>query len=37
LRDPEERFIDTYRRIGIEPFRTAVYQNPNRTTEASHV
>ena len=37
MRNPEEQFIDTYRRIGIEPFRAAVYQNPNRTAEASHV
>jgi sulfite reductase (NADPH) hemoprotein beta-component len=25
LRDPGERFLDTYRRVGIEPFQTAVY------------
>ncbi len=25
LRRPEERFLDTYRRVGIEPFKGAVY------------
>ena len=25
LRDPGERFLDTYRRVGIEPFKEAVY------------
>ena len=25
IRRHEERFIDTYRRVGIEPFKQAVY------------
>jgi sulfite reductase (NADPH) hemoprotein beta-component len=25
MREREERFIDTYRRIGIEPFKVSVY------------
>ena len=25
LRTPEERFIDTYRRVGIDPFKEKVY------------
>ena len=25
LRDPGERFVDTYRRVGVEPFKEAVY------------
>ena len=25
IRQPNERFLDTYRRVGIEPFKTAVY------------
>jgi sulfite reductase (NADPH) hemoprotein beta-component len=25
LREPRERFLDTYRRVGIEPFKEAVY------------
>jgi sulfite reductase (NADPH) hemoprotein beta-component len=36
LRDPEERFIDTYRRIGIEPFRSAVYPTRTEPKEATH-
>ena len=32
LRLTGERFLDTYRRIGIEPFREAVYgSSPERT------
>ncbi len=31
LREGEERFLDTYRRVGLEPFKEAVYgQNPPR-------
>jgi sulfite reductase (NADPH) hemoprotein beta-component len=31
LRQADERFLDTYRRVGIEPFKEAVYgQNPQR-------
>jgi len=29
--EPGERFIDTYRRVGIEPFKASVYG-----TEAAH-
>ena len=25
IRQPNERFLDTYRRVGVEPFKTAVY------------
>ncbi len=25
LREPEEPFLDTYRRVGIEPFKERVY------------
>ena len=25
LRDPGERFLDTYRRVGFEPFKEAIY------------
>ena len=28
LRDPEESFLDTYRRVGIAPFKKRVYENP---------
>jgi len=27
LREPGERFLDTYRRLGMEPFKTAAYQD----------
>jgi sulfite reductase (NADPH) hemoprotein beta-component len=30
LREPEERFLDTYRRVGIEPFKGAVYGGESR-------
>ena len=32
-RTPEERFIDTYRRLGVAPFKTNVYAS----REASYV
>lgn len=36
LRDSGERFLDTYRRVGIEPFRTAVYgETPVRRREVA--
>lgn len=25
LREPGERFVDTYRRVGMEPFKEAIY------------
>jgi len=25
LREPGERFLDTYRRVGMEPFKDAIY------------
>jgi sulfite reductase (NADPH) hemoprotein beta-component len=30
----EERFLDTYRRIGIEPFKERVYAAANNTKES---
>jgi sulfite reductase (NADPH) hemoprotein beta-component len=36
LRLADERFLDTYRRVGIEPFRTAVYgESPARRREVA--
>jgi sulfite reductase (NADPH) hemoprotein beta-component len=28
LRDPGERFLDTYRRVGLQPFKEAIYDAP---------
>jgi sulfite reductase (NADPH) hemoprotein beta-component len=25
IREPGERFLDTYRRVGVEPFKEAIY------------
>ena len=37
LREPEERFVDTVVRIGIDPFKTRVYGDKlNKKKEASH-
>jgi sulfite reductase (NADPH) hemoprotein beta-component len=30
VRQPDERFLDTYRRVGIEPFKAAVYGEESR-------
>uniref|UniRef100_UPI00404771B2 nitrite/sulfite reductase n=1 Tax=Polynucleobacter sp. TaxID=2029855 RepID=UPI00404771B2 len=30
LREPEESFIQTYRRVGVEPFKTRVYANKEK-------
>jgi sulfite reductase (NADPH) hemoprotein beta-component len=38
LRDPEEHFIDTVKRVGIDPFKQRVYgQTLGAASEASHV
>ena len=29
MKTPEEEFIDTYKRVGIEPFKEKVYANTN--------
>jgi sulfite reductase (NADPH) hemoprotein beta-component len=34
LREPGERFLDTYRRVGIEPFKEAVYGEDRRKAVA---
>jgi sulfite reductase (NADPH) hemoprotein beta-component len=36
-RTPEERFIDTVRRIGVTPFKTHVYAGKASKKEAAHV
>lgn len=36
-RAPEETFLDTYKRIGIEPFRAAVYPSQAASNEVAHV
>ncbi len=36
LRDPEERFNDTLARVGLEPFRSAVYATRDTEPEAAH-
>lgn len=37
LREPEERFVDTVVRVGIDPFKTRVYGDKlNKKKEASH-
>jgi len=33
-REQGERFLDTYRRVGIEPFKAAVYDSPATTGQA---
>ena len=30
MREGDERFIDTYRRVGIEPFKGAVYETESQ-------
>ena len=30
IREQNERFLDTYRRVGIEPFKSAVYGDESR-------
>jgi sulfite reductase (NADPH) hemoprotein beta-component len=35
-RTPEERFIDTVRRIGMAPFKARVYGEPTKKTEVTH-
>ena len=30
IREQQERFLDTYRRVGIEPFKAAVYGEESR-------
>jgi sulfite reductase (NADPH) hemoprotein beta-component len=35
LREPDESFIHTYRRSGVEPFKTRVYANKAKKEEAS--
>jgi sulfite reductase (NADPH) hemoprotein beta-component len=35
LREGDERFLDTYRRIGMDPFRTAVYGEDTNDKEAA--
>ena len=37
LREPDESFIDAYRRSGVEPFKTRVYANIAKKEEASSV
>ena len=34
-RDPGERFIDTWRRVGTQPFQRNVYGDPKKTAERS--
>jgi sulfite reductase (NADPH) hemoprotein beta-component len=36
-RTPEERFIDTVRRLGVAPFKAHVYATDETSTEAAHV
>lgn len=36
-RTPEERFIDTVRRIGVAPFKTRVYEDRASKKEVAHV
>ena len=37
LREPEERFVDTVVRVGIDPFKTSVYGDKlNKKKEAAH-
>ncbi len=37
LREPEERFVDTLVRVGIDPFKTSVYGDKlNKKKEAAH-
>jgi sulfite reductase (NADPH) hemoprotein beta-component len=35
-RTDEERFIDTVRRLGVEPFKTRVYAEPSAMKEVAH-
>ncbi|GGE74093.1 nitrite/sulfite reductase [Sphingomonas prati] len=32
LREPGERFLDTYRRVGLQPFKAAIYGDAGSTT-----
>ena len=33
LREPEERFLDTYRRVGLEPFKERVYADDSQASD----
>jgi len=35
-RTPEERFIDTVRRLGLAPFKTRVYGETEKKAEVAH-
>ena len=37
LRIEDERFIDTVKRLGIEPFKTSVYGNKKEIAEVENV
>ena len=37
LREPEESFIQTYRRIGVDPFKTRVYANKEKKDKKNTV
>lgn len=37
LREPEESFIQTYRRVGVEPFKTRVYANKEKKDKNNKV
>lgn len=37
LREPEESFIQTYRRLGVEPFKTRVYANKEKKDKNNKV
>ncbi|MEY3523623.1 MAG: hypothetical protein RIT33_1040 [Pseudomonadota bacterium] len=37
LREPEESFIQTYRRVGVEPFKTRVYANKEKKDKKNTV
>jgi len=36
LREPEERFVDTVVRVGLDPFKLGVYGDKNKKKEAAH-
>jgi sulfite reductase (NADPH) hemoprotein beta-component len=36
LREPEERFVDTVVRVGLDPFKTRVYGDKNKKKEAAN-
>ena len=35
LREADERFLDTYRRVGMDPFRAVVYDDDTNDKEAA--